>query len=165
MGRTPATTGEGDEFDSMQLWGKLYLVIWAVFVEFLLGTWPAPPAYVPYLHLALGLLIILILYVTAEQLRQTRVPARVKRIARASFALSVLMGFLGLLLWFNVGSRWTLPWVGYSVYQAILVIHIANALAIITQLAAVAIAYDMWEDHEFEKETEPGKVPPPSPAN
>ncbi len=31
---------------------------------------------------------------------------------------------------------------------------------------AVAIAYDMWEDKEFVKETEPGVVPPmPMPQN
>jgi hypothetical protein len=30
----------------------------------------------------------------------------------------------------------------------------------ITQAAAVAIAYDMWEDREFLTETEPGVVPP-----
>jgi hypothetical protein len=42
----------------------------------------------------------------------------------------------------------------------ILFFHVINAFAIITQAAAVAIAYDMWEDHEFVKETEPGIVPP-----
>jgi len=37
--------------------------------------------------------------------------------------------------------------------------------AIITQAAAVAIAYDMWEDKEFMKETAPGEVPDmPTPA-
>jgi hypothetical protein len=38
--------------------------------------------------------------------------------------------------------------------------------AIITQAAAVAIAYDMWEDREFAKETAHGEVPAmPAPAN
>jgi hypothetical protein len=69
------------------------------------------------------------------------------------------MAVLGLLLWFNVGSDWVVPVANVSVYRVLLLLHVANALAIITQLAAVAIAYDMWEDHEFEKETEPGDVP------
>ena len=143
----------------MRLWSTLYLVIWVVLLEFLLGTWPNPPAFVPYLHLVLGLGVILLLYNSFIQLRKTRVPARVKRVARASFALSILMGVLGVLLWFNVGSDWRVPGTNLSVFDGILLLHIVNALAIITQAAAVAIAYDMWEDHEFEKETEPGEVP------
>ncbi len=41
-----------------------------------------------------------------------------------------------------------------------MIFHAVNALAIITQAAAAAIAYDMWEDHEFEKESLPGVIPP-----
>ncbi|MGD0588170.1 MAG: hypothetical protein ABSA63_05185 [Thermoplasmata archaeon] len=141
----------------MKLWSTLYLLIWIVLLEFLLGMWPDPPSVVPYLHLVLGLGIILLCYHTFDQLRTTRVPGRVKRIAKASYGISILLAVLGLLLWFNVGSDWLVG--GFSVYRGILVLHIANALAIITQAAAVAIAYDMWEDHEFEKETSPGEVP------
>ncbi|MGA8710749.1 MAG: hypothetical protein ACLP8Y_09460 [Thermoplasmata archaeon] len=141
----------------MKLWSTLYLLIWIVLLEFLLGMWPTPPAVIPYLHLVLGFGIILLCYHTFDQLRKTRVPGRVKRIAKASYGISILMAVLGLLLWFNVGSDWFV--FGFSVYRGILVLHIANALAIITQAAAVAIAYDMWEDHEFEKETAPGEVP------
>lgn len=143
----------------MKLWSALYLVIWVVFLEFLLGMWPDPPAVVPYFHLALGFAIILITYYSFDQLRKTRVPGRVKRVAKASWSLSIVMAVLGLLLWFNVGSDWVVPVANVSVYRVLLLLHVANALAIITQLAAVAIAYDMWEDHEFEKETEPGDVP------
>jgi hypothetical protein len=143
----------------MKLWSTLYLVIWIVFLEFLLGTWPDPPTVVPYLHLVLGFGIIALCYNSFNQLRRTRVPGRVKRIARASYGLSILMAVLGLLLWFNVGSDWLIPIANVSVYRGILFLHIANALAIITQAAAVAIAYDMWEDREFGKETAPGEVP------
>ncbi|MFI5413764.1 MAG: hypothetical protein ACHQ0I_04185 [Candidatus Lutacidiplasmatales archaeon] len=143
----------------MKLWSTLYQVIWIVLLEFLLGTWPNPPWVVPYLHLVLGFLLILVLYNSFTQLRKTRVPGRVKRIAKASYGISILMAVLGLLLWFNVGSDWVVPFVNVSVYRGILVLHIVNALAIITQAAAVAIAFDMWEDREWEKETEPGEVP------
>jgi len=148
----------------MKLWSALYLAIWIVFLEFLLGLWPAPPAPVPYLHLVLGLGIVLVTYYCYSGVRRTSVPGRVKRVAGASYSLSIVMVVLGFLLWFNIGSGWTIPGVHVSIYQGIMLLHIANALAIITQLAAVAIAYDMWEDREFEKETEPGVVPPaPSP--
>jgi len=148
----------------MKLWSALYLAIWVVFLEFLLGLWPAPPTPVPYLHLVLGLGIVLIAYYCYDGVRRTKVPGRVKRVAGASYSLSIVMAVLGFLLWFNVGTDWVIPWVNVSIYRGIMLFHIANALAVITQLAAVAIAYDMWEDHEFEKETEPGFVPPaPSP--
>jgi vacuolar-type H+-ATPase subunit I/STV1 len=143
----------------MKLWSTLYLVTWIVFLEFLLGTWPNPPAVVPYLHLLLGLGIVALTYNSFRRLREARVPGRLKRIARATYALSWLMVVLGFLLWFNVGSTWTLPLIGYTVFRAILVFHIVNALAIITQAAALALGYDMWEDREFEKGTEPGEVP------
>jgi hypothetical protein len=115
--------------------------------------------YVPYLHLVLGLGIVLIAYSAFDQLRKTRVPGRVKRVAKASWNLSIATVALGFLLWFNLGSDWDVPIANVSIYRAILFLHVTLALAIITQLAAVAIAYDMWEDHEFEKETEPGEVP------
>lgn len=146
----------------MKLWASLYLIIWVVLLEILLGLWPSPPAFVPYLHAVLGLGIILLCYYNFNELRKTRVPGRVKRIARASFALSLFMGVLGILLWFSVGNDWFI--LGFSVLQGILLLHVVNALAIITQAAAVAIAYDMWEDHEFDQETEPGEVPA-APAN
>ena len=143
----------------MKLWSALYNSIWVVFLEAILGLWPDPPWIVPYLHLVLGLAIVYVTYYVFRELRKTRVPARVKRIARASYALSFLMVVLGFLLWFNVGSSWNIPIFNLSVWRAIMFFHVVNAFAIITQLAAAAIAYDMWEDHEFEKETEPGEVP------
>jgi len=150
----------------MKLWSALYLVTWIVFLEFLLGTWPNPPAVVPYLHLLLGLGIVALTYNSYRRLRETPVPGRLKRIARATYALSILMVFLGLLLWFQVGSSWTLPLIGYTVFRAILVFHIVNAIAIITQAAAVALAYDMWEDREFDQKTSPGEIPPmPAPPH
>ena len=149
---------------AMKLWSALYLAIWIVFLEILLGLWPDPPAVVPYLHLALGFGVVLVTYSCFAGLRGTRVPARVKRIAKASYSLSILMVVLGFLLWFNVGTTWVLPLVDVSFYRAVMLLHVANALAIITQMAAAAIAYDMWEDHDFEKESESGHVPPPIPA-
>jgi len=148
----------------MKLWSALYNAIWVVFLEAILGLWPNPPWVVPYLHLAAGLGIIYVTYYVFRELRRTRVPGRVKRVARASYSLSILMAVLGFLLWFHVGSGWTIPLVNLTVWDGIMFFHVVNAFAIITQLAAVAIAYDMWEDREFDKETEAGEVPAPVPA-
>lgn len=149
----------------MRLWVALYLMIWVVFLEFLLVMIPVAQALLLPLHAVLGVVILGAAYSNFSALRKTRAPGRLKRVARATFWLTVLMVFLGVLLFFNVGAAWNLPLVSISVYHAVLFIHIVNAFAIITQAAAVAIAYDMWEEHEFDQETEPGVVPGlPSPS-
>jgi len=58
-----------------------------------------------------------------------------------------------------VGAGWPILF-GLTVWNLIIFIHVVNAFAIITQMAAVAIAYDMWEDKEFLQDTHPGEVPP-----
>lgn len=145
----------------MKLWSSLYLLIWVSFLAFPLAMIPDPGPVIPYLHAIVGGAILLLAYRNSEQLRATTAPGRVKRIARASFQLAVLMAFLGILLWFNAGAGITLLW-GRTVYDALIFFHLVNAVAITTQAAAVAIAYDMWEEKEFQKETLPGEVPPPA---
>ena len=146
----------------MKLWGALYGAIWVVVLEILLGLWPRPPAIVPYFHIVLGLVIVWIAYSNRSHLNATRVPGRVKRIAGVTFDFSIVMVVLGLVLEFDIGTSWAV--LGLSFFQVLLIFHVVFALAIITQMAAVAIAYDMWEDHEFEKETIPGEIPArPSP--
>jgi hypothetical protein len=148
----------------MKLWAALYGMIWVVFLEFLLGMIPLWQPFLTYGHIGLGFVIVLITYYNFEALRATTVPGRVKRIARTTFQLSVVMVFLGFLVYFNVGSAVQIVF-GISVWGVILFLHIANAVAIITQAAATAIAYDMWEEKEFGKETLPGEVPPaPAPV-
>jgi hypothetical protein len=146
----------------MRLWGALYGLVWLVLGEFLLGTWPNAPLAVGYLHIVLGLGVVLLTYENFVGLRRTRVPDRVKRIARVTFAFSIVMVATGGLLEGGVGAGVSL--LGASVYQALLAFHVVIALATITQAAAVAIAYDMWEDHEFEKESQPGQIAGPSPG-
>jgi hypothetical protein len=136
----------------------LYGMIWIVFLEFLLAMTPNAPAALEYVHVALGLVIVGLAYYDFNGVRQTAVPARVKRIAKSTLQLSVVMAILGVLLFFDVGVDWTILF-GVTVWGLFLFIHVVNAFAIITQAAAVAIAYDMWEDKEFVKETAPGEVP------
>src|SRR5712691_4599095 len=88
----------------MKLWMALYAMIWIVFVEFLLAMTPSAPGSLLYLHIALGLAIIGLAYYNFNGVRGTSVPARVKRIAKSTVQLSVAMGILGLLLFFDVGA-------------------------------------------------------------
>jgi len=143
----------------MRLWASLYLAIWVVFVEFLLAMIPFWQPALIYLHAGLGFVIVWIAYSNFAQLRKTTVPGRVKRIASATFRLAILMAILGPMLLLNVGAGWTILG-GITVWNAILFVHVVNAFAIITQMAATAIAYDMWEEKEFLEETRPGEIPP-----
>ena len=145
----------------MKLWITLYAMIWIVFLEFLLAMTPRAPDALLYLHIILGIGIIGFAYYNFDGVRKTSVPGRVKRVAKASLNLSVVMAVLGVLLAFEIGRDWTILF-GVTVWGLILFVHIVNAFAIITQAAAVAIAYDMWKDKEFEKETTPGEVPVPA---
>ncbi len=142
----------------MKLWESLYAMIWIVFIEFLLAMTPLVSTVLIYLHVALGVAIVGLAFYNFSGIRSTRVPGRVKRISQASFNLSVAVAILGVLLVLDIGRAILL--INVSVYGLILFFHVVIAFAIITQAAAIAIAYDMWEDHEFVKETEPGVVPP-----
>lgn len=143
----------------MRLWIALYGAIWVVFVEFLLAMIPFGQPYLTYLHAGLGFVIVGIAYYNFTALRTTTVPGRVKRIASATWYLSILAAVLGPLLLLNVGSGWSVL-DGITVWNGILFLHVVAAFAIITQMAATAIAYDMWEEKEFLESTRPGEIPP-----
>lgn len=145
----------------MRLWAALYGLIWLAFFATLLIAWPSPPTFVLYLALVFALGLVAVTRSSATRLRETRVPGRVKRTAQASFAVSVLLVVLvalrALLATFGVGGAGIL--LGISGISALTFLEVASALAILSQASAAAIAFDMWEDHDFEKETEPGVVP------
>ncbi len=145
----------------MKLWASLYAMIWIVLIEFLLAMTPGGSSVLIYLHIILGIAIIGLAFYNFSGVRNTRIAGRVKRIAQASFNISVMVTILGVLLFFDVGRAWVIPLINVSIFGLILFLHVVNSFAIITQAAAIAIAYDMWEDKEFVKETEPGIVPPP----
>jgi hypothetical protein len=149
--------------ESMKLWESLYAAIWIVLLEFLLSMVPQGRPWVLYAHYILGLLIVGIAYANYRALRHTTVPGRLKRIVSATFSMSILMAVLGPLLVFDVGSGWRIL-TGVSVWNLILLVHVLTAFGIITQMAATALAYDMWEEKEFLEETRSGEQPPPRTA-
>ncbi|MGB8218203.1 MAG: hypothetical protein WCE94_12965 [Candidatus Methanoperedens sp.] len=140
----------------MKLWMSLYAMIWVVFIEFLLAMTPGASIVLRYLHIALGFVIIGLASYNFNGVRWTSVPGRVKRIAKTTFILSIAIGVLVLPLYFGAGGHILFR---VTLRGLILFFHVVVGFAIITQAAAVAIAYDMWEDKEFARETAPGEVP------
>jgi hypothetical protein len=138
----------------------LYAMVWIALIEFLLVMTPGGSSVLIYLHSILGIAIIGLAFYNFSGIRKTRVMGRVKRIAQTCFILSVIAGISGVLIFFEIGKTPVIPVINATIYGLILFFHVICAFAIITQAAAIAIAHDMWEDKEFEKETEAGVVPP-----
>ena len=150
----------------MELWQRLYGMVWIAFFEFLLVmtgvAFPAVRIVLSPAHVALGAGIIWFAYGNFAGLRASKVPGRVKRIARSTFHLSIWAAAIGALMGalLLAGLRDALPILGITPYNVFQLFHAVVAFAIITQAAAAAIGYDMWEEREWEKETQPGEVPP-----
>lgn len=144
----------------MKLWMSLYAMVWIALIEFLLAMTPGGPTILIYLHVLLGAAIIGITFYNFSALRNTRIAGRVKRVAQASYNISIIVATFGVLVFFDIGRTAIIPLINVSIFGIILFIHVFNSFAIITQAAAIAIAYDMWEEREFMEETEPGIVPP-----
>ena len=129
----------------MKLWASLYAMVWLAFLEFILVWAPVSGfALLLYVHVILGIVIFAIAYVNASKLSGTQCPARIRRIVKTTVALAAFEGLLGILLY--VSKTRSLP---DLVTSAVDFLHIATALAIVTQAASTATAYDMWEEKEF----------------
>jgi len=156
----------------MKLWQALFAMIWIAFVEFLIvmsthvTNFASIATPLIYLHAALGFAMIPLAFNNFQGVRNTTIAGRVKRTAQSTFQLSILMAILGVILLFKDPlNTWLVPIVNISLFYVLVFVHVVNAFAIITQAAAVAIAYDMWEDKEFDQETKPGEIPAmPAPA-
>ena len=142
----------------MKLWMTLYAMIWIVLIEFLLAMTPGGSPTLIYLHIILGAGIMALAFFNFSGIRNTRVPGRVKRISQASLNISMMAAVSGALLFYDIGTAWAIPLINISIYGLILFFHVLCSFAIITQAAAIAIAHDMWENHEFVEETEPGVI-------
>jgi len=144
-------------------WAVLYGTIWLITLEIWLAFTPVAPPVPYYVHIALGFALIAIAATNYVGLRSTTVPARIKRVARATAYLTVLMAALGAVLAFGWGGSGPTI-LGIAPAGVVRFLHLLNALAILGQACAVAMAYDMWEEREFERPTVPGEVPPNSEA-
>jgi len=129
----------------LKLWISLYVIVWLAFLEFVL-VWAPVSSIAPlvYAHVFLGTIIFALAYSNSSKLRRTDCPARIKRIVKATVGLAAFEGLLGIVL--VVSKMGLLP---DLITSAVDFLHLGAALAIVTQWASVATAYDMWEEREF----------------
>jgi len=130
----------------MKTWQLMYGIIWVAFFQIIIilfpiiGQWPTD-----FLHAGLGLILLVSSYLVNNQVKVTACPARVKRIVKATFSMSIVQSALGILLFallvLNIGEGLVLGFLQ--------LLHVGVALTIITQASSSATAYDMWEEKEF----------------
>jgi hypothetical protein len=129
----------------------MYVVIWVAFLQILFilfsplaGTALGGMVDIA-VHAVIGIAILGLAFYIARSVRGTSCPDRIKRITRTTWYLAVLQGVLGVALAFGVILSW-----GSLYFSVIALLHVANALAIITQASSSATAFDMWEEKEFQ---------------
>jgi uncharacterized membrane-anchored protein len=90
------------------------------------------------IHLLIGVLLLVFAFYNRRILRASQAPARIKRISAATASLAVFQSILGVALFLNFRMDVGLPFAG-----VVETLHAITALAIITQAASTATAYDM----------------------
>lgn len=129
----------------MALWKTLYAMIWLASLQILIILLPRFSLYLVDLHALLGVVILGLAHYNNAKMKHTEAPNRLKRITKSTAILATVQIILGIILYANLRMNMNIP-----LADVIVFIHIVIALAIITQAASVATAYDMWEDHEYE---------------
>jgi hypothetical protein len=128
----------------MAIWKKLYAMVWLAFLQIVVIVMPRFTVYLVDVHVILGLAILALAHYNNAQMKHTDAPNRLKRIAKSTAVLATFQIILGIVLYANLRMNVSIPLV-----YVIGFIHLVIALAIITQAASVATAYDMWEEHEY----------------
>lgn len=128
----------------MTVWKQLYGMVWLAFLQIVLITIPRFTIYLVDAHVALGLVILALAHFNNARIKKTDAPERLKRICKSTAILATFQIILGIVLYANLRLDFSIPLV-----SVISFIHLVTALAIITQAASVATAYDMWEEREY----------------
>jgi hypothetical protein len=128
----------------MSVWKQLYAMVWLAFLQIIIITLPRFTIYLVDAHVALGLAILVLAHYDNALIKKTAAPNRLKRIVKSTAVLATFQIILGIILYANLRLSVSIPLV-----SVISFFHIVVALAIITQAASVATAYDMWEEHEY----------------
>ena len=128
----------------MGLWKPLYAMVWLAFLQIVIIILPRFTIYLVDVHVALGLIILALAHYNSAQIKKTKAPTRLKRIAKSTAILATLQIILGVILYANLRLNVNVPLVSVIAF-----IHLVIALAIITQASSVATAYDMWEEKEY----------------
>jgi hypothetical protein len=130
----------------MEIWKSMYLIIWVTFLQILFVLFsPFGDMVNLGVHVVIAVAILGLAFHIYRTVARTSCPDRIKRITRTTWYLAVFQGVLGVALAVGIVLSWG------SVYvDVVSFVHVANALAIITQASSSATAYDMWEEKEFQ---------------
>ncbi len=140
----------------MALWNQLYGMVWLVFSQIIvilvLDILAPGSNYVIGLHVIIGLAVLGLAHYNNMKMKATEAPARLKRIVTSTATLATAQVVLGIILYL---VNFTYASLGSGVQAFVAFLHVAMALAIITQASSVATAYDMWEEHEYAPAAKP----------
>ena len=129
----------------------MYLIIWVAFLQILFILFsPLGDTVNLGIHIVIGLAILGLAFTIYRGVARTACPDRIKRITRTTWSLAVFQGVLGLALALGMALSW-----GSLYTDVVSFLHVANALAIITQASSSATGYDMWEEKEFQVPSAP----------
>jgi hypothetical protein len=124
----------------------MYTVIWVALLQILFILFSAFGDTVNLaIHFAIAIALLGLTSRAYRGVRPTSCPDRIKRITKTTWNLAVLQGVLGIALALGVILSW-----GTLYFSVIAFLHVANALAIITQASSSATAFDMWVEKEFQ---------------
>jgi hypothetical protein len=139
----------------MDNWKAMYLIIWIAFLEIMFTLFsPLGDTVNLTVHVMIALAVLGLALVIYRGVGRTACPDRIKRITKTTWYLAIFQGVLGAALAVGVGLSWGSVYVGVVGF-----VHVAIALAIITQASSSATAYDMWEEKEFLVPLAPSAVP------
>jgi hypothetical protein len=129
----------------MKTWQLMYAIIWIAFFQILFILFsPFDYSVNVAIHALIGIGIFGLAFQVSSAIARSSCPDRIKRITKTTRNLAVLQGVLGIALALGNALSWG------SLYATLVgLLHVANALAIITQASSSATAYDMWEEKEF----------------
>ena len=132
----------------MKTWAAMYGIIWLAFLEIVLVLF-LPFGYTinVVLHIVIAVAMLGLAFFIYRNVQATSCPDRIKRITKTTWNLSILQAVLGLALMLGIALQW-----GDTYTTVVSFLHVANALAIITQASSSATAFDMWEEKEFAAE-------------
>ena len=129
----------------METWMTMYLVIWIAFLQimFILFSPLSDMLNLP-VHVIIAIVILGLTFTIYRNVSRAFCPDRIKRITKTTWYLAIFQGVLGIVLALGVVLSLGSVYVG-----VVSILHVGNALAIITQASSSATAYDMWEEKEF----------------
>ncbi len=130
----------------MQSWQAMYAIIWVAFLQILFILFsPLGNTVNLAVHVVIAIALLGLAFQIYRSVRLTSCPDRIKRITKTTWNLAVFQGVLGIALALGVVFSW-----GTLYFSVVAFLHVANALAIITQASSSATAFDMWEEKEFQ---------------